>query len=304
MAYDTTPIPINSYMAYQTPPEVSREIIANTLHESAILQLARVIQMPDSGVSMPIITGEPEADWAIAGSGDNQLYETAEKVVNTHGLDGAELVPVTLAVIEPFSNQFRNRADALYEELIRRLPYALGVKLDRTAIGIDAAPPVFSTMASAPVVNLLDATDGKTVYSNLVGAMGAVAAEGFGMDGIGMSASGKTVLYGATDNTGRPVFTSAVDGGIGYVLGSRVIDAPAFAGTTSGNNIVGAAGDWKQFIVGLVGDVRIDISDQATLNYNGTQVNLWQRNMFAVRAEVQAAMWCNTDAFVKLAAND
>jgi hypothetical protein len=40
-------------------------------------------------------------------------------------------------------------------------------------------------------------------------------------------------------------------------------------------------------VYGTVEGVQISISDQATLNDGGTAINLWQRNMFAVRAEVE-----------------
>ena len=57
--------------------------------------------------------------------------------------------------------------------------------------------------------------------------------------------------------------------------------------TTVGDD-TGIAGDWaNSAIYGTVEGVQVDISDQATVNDGGTQVNLWQRNMFAVRAEIE-----------------
>ena len=49
----------------------------------------------------------------------------------------------------------------------------------------------------------------------------------------------------------------------------------------------GYAGDWNQAVYGTVEGVQISVSDQATINDGGTQLNLWQRNMFAVRAEIE-----------------
>lgn len=51
--------------------------------------------------------------------------------------------------------------------------------------------------------------------------------------------------------------------------------------------MLGFAGDWTSAHVGVVEDIQIDISDQATLTDGGTTINLWQRNMFAVRAEFE-----------------
>jgi hypothetical protein len=49
----------------------------------------------------------------------------------------------------------------------------------------------------------------------------------------------------------------------------------------------GYAGDWTQAYYGTVEGIQISISEEATLNDGGTSLNLWQRNMFAVRAEIE-----------------
>ena len=45
----------------------------------------------------------------------------------------------------------------------------------------------------------------------------------------------------------------------------------------------------------------MSVSDQATINDGGTQLNLWQRNMFAIRAEIEVGFRVRDLAhFVKL----
>ena len=67
-------------------------------------------------------------------------------------------------------------------------------------------------------------------------------------------------------------------------------------------NVVGLAGDFaRSAIYGTVEGISVDISDTATVNKGGTQLNLWQRNMFAIRAEVEVGFIVRDDAhFVKL----
>jgi len=62
------------------------------------------------------------------------------------------------------------------------------------------------------------------------------------------------------------------------------------------------AGDWQNAAVyGTVEGVQISISDQATLNDGGTPLNLWQRNMFAVRAEIEVGFRVrDVNAFVSI----
>jgi hypothetical protein len=46
-------------------------------------------------------------------------------------------------------------------------------------------------------------------------------------------------------------------------------------------------GDWNQALWGTVEGVKISFSDQATLTDGAGSINLWQQNMFAVRAEIE-----------------
>lgn len=66
--------------------------------------------------------------------------------------------------------------------------------------------------------------------------------------------------------------------------------------------IVGVAGDWTKALYGTVEGVKVDISDQATLTYTDENsqtvtLNLWQRNMFAVRAEIEIGFRADLDCF-------
>src|SRR5690606_15745341 len=113
------------------PPAVSGEIWGETQDASAVMQLARRITLPGGGGSIPIITGDAEAGW---------VGETEEKPVSRATLANKQITAYKLAVIEPFSNEFRRDLPGLYAELVRRLPAALGKKFDQTVLGTTAAP--------------------------------------------------------------------------------------------------------------------------------------------------------------------
>ena len=59
------------------PASVSNEIWGKTLENSAIMQLAQRIDLPGNGLTIPVITGEPAADW---------VTETDNKHVSQHTL--------------------------------------------------------------------------------------------------------------------------------------------------------------------------------------------------------------------------
>lgn len=269
------------------PPEVSAEILAKTQDASAIMSLARQIALPGRGVSIPVITADPEAAW---------VGETEAKTVANPTLATKVMEPYKLAVIVPFSNEFRRDAAALYDELVRRLPLALAQKFDATVVGAVQAPGSnFDTFASATAQNITN----PNTYSSLVAADTDIAAHGGIMNGIALGPQGKGVLLGAVDGDQRPLFINNVsEGAVPMVLGAQtVLSKGIYDGT---NNVVGIAGDWTQAMYGTVEGVTIDYSSDATLTSGNTTINLFQQNMFAVRAEIEIGFRADVNCFNKL----
>ena len=269
------------------PPEVAAEILAKTQEASAVMSLARQIQLPGRGVSIPVITADPEAAW---------VGETAAKPVANPTLGTKVMEPYKLAVIVPFSNEFRRDAAALYDELVRRLPLALAQKFDATVVGAVQAPGSnFDTFAAATAQNITN----PNTYSSLVAADADIAVHGGIMNGIALSPQGKSVLLGAVDGDSRPLFINNVsEGAVPMVLGAKtVMNKGIYDGT---NHVVGIAGDWSQAMYGTVEGVVIDYSSDATLTSGNTTINLFQQNMFAVRAEIEIGFRADVNCFNRL----
>ena len=269
------------------PTDVSQEIIAKTQEASAVMTLARQIALPGRGTTIPVITSDPVAAW---------VDETNEKAVSNPGLQTKVMQAYKLAVIVPFSNEFRRDAAGLYDELVRRLPGALAQEFDSTVFGNGNAPGNnFDTFASVTAQSL--ATN---VYAGLVAADGDIATHGGELNGIVLSPQGKGVLLAAVDDNKRPLFINSVaEGAIPMVLGARtVVSKGAYVAGTP--NTVGVAGDWTQAVYGTVEGVVIDFSSDATLTSGNSTINLFQRNMFAVRAEIEVGFRADTTVFNKL----
>ena len=269
------------------PPEVSAEILAKTQEASAVMSLARQIVLPGRGVSIPVITADPEAAW---------VGETAAKAVANPTLSTKVMEPYKLAVIVPFSNEFRRDAAALYDELVRRLPLALAAKFDATVVGAVQAPGSnFDTFAAATAQNISN----PNTYASLVAADADIATHGGIMNGIALSPQGKSVLLGAVDGDSRPLFINNVsEGAVPMVLGAKTVLNKGVYDST--NNVVGIAGDWSQAMYGTVEGVVIDYSSDATLTSGNTTINLFQQNMFAVRAEIEIGFRADTSCFNRL----
>lgn len=279
------------------PAEVSAEILAKTQSESAIMRLAQQTELPGRGKQISVISADPQAGW---------VAETDPKPVSNPTLGSKLMQAYQLAVIVPFSNQFRRDLPALYDELVRRLPRALATKFDQTVIGaVDKPGENFDNFALCTAQSIV-LSGSHTTYRGLLEAYKDISDHGGILDGFAMSPNGIGILLGAVDSTGRPIFIpTANDGEINRVLGRKTIEArgmyksgaAAVDSTPAVPAIVGVAGDWTQAMWGAVSDVDISFSDQATLTINSNLINLWERNMFAVRAEIELGFRADTSCF-------
>ena len=270
------------------PADIASEIIAKTQEASAIMTLARRIELPGRGVEIPVITSDPVAQW---------VSETGSKPVSDPGLTKKIMSAYKLAVIVPFSNEFRRDAAALYDELVRRLPLALARKFDETVIGGTAPGSNFDVLTACTPYDIETGT-----YANLVAADAEIAAAGGELNGFALSPQGKSVLLGAVDKNDRPLFiNSAVDGVGNQVLGAPVVISKGAYIAGSNDDTIGVAGDWTQAVYGTVEGVKVDFSSDATLiDASNNAINLFQQNMFAVRAEIEIGFRADTNCFALL----
>ena len=274
------------------PAEVSAEIITKVQEESAVMRLAKPINLPGRGLTIPVIAGDPEANW---------VDETNVKPVSNPTLSQKNMKGYTLAVIVPFSNQFKRDAQALYAEIVSRLPKVLGNKFDATIFHGTAPGTGFDVLTGCTTETI--SGTGKSFYKALVNSDVAIAAAGYAVNGYAMSPQARGEMLLAEDNNKRPLFVNNVaEGGIPRLLGQPVYYTRGVygAGDTNDPDVLGVAGDWTQARYGIVQGVDVSISDQATLTISNSQVNLWERNMFAIRAEIEVGFIATTDAFRKI----
>ena len=273
------------------PTAISSEIIQKTQEASAVMKLARQIALPGQGLTIPVITSDPVAAW---------VDETDSKPVSNPGLSTKVMRGYKLAVIEPFSNQFKRDFGALYDALIARLPGILAEKFDNTVFGGTAAPGSdFDQLSDATGQSL--ASD---VYGGLVAADTDIALHGGITNGYAISPQMKGILLSALDKNDRPLFINSVaEGAIPMILGNPTyLTKGAFV--SGSPSTIGFVGDWTKAMYGIVEGLDITVSDQATLTLaDNSTINLFQRNMFAVRAEIEIGFRADTSVFNKLTAS-
>ena len=280
----------------ELPTEISTQIWADTIDNSIVQTLAPRISLPAGGVSIPMITGDPEAGW---------VNETEEKPVGDSTFGSKVITPYKMAVIELFSDEFRRDYGALYAALAERLPKALGRLFDETTLGQKPVPGSgFDSLAAAPEVTV-------DSYAGYLSALRSVATNGGELQSWALGANAEIDAMGIVDADGRPLFIRDVttEGSIGSILARPVYKArnaeftvPAGSGgTPAAVKVKGLAGEWSSAMWGSVEGIKVAMTDQGTINKGGTQYNLWQRNMFAIRAEVEVGFAVrDVNRFVKL----
>lgn len=270
------------------PKSVTNDIWAKALDESVVQRLARKIDMPAGGVQVPTITGEPEAQW---------VKETEEKPASKHTVAQRTLTPYKIAVIEVFSDEFRRDHNALYNQLVQRLPKSIGKKFDQTVFGFKGKPgDDFATLADSPAIEL----DG-TVDRYLDVLESPLGVEGDITSWIISRQAEIDAMRATYEHDGRSVLLRDIqdEGSIGSILARPVYKNDSVSDADT--NTVGFAGDWSKAAWGAVEGIKMKVSDQSTVNVGGEQINLWQRNMFAVLVEAELAFTVHdTSDFVRL----
>lgn len=285
MAFDKTKIDTNLSTTgiNRLPAQMSAEVWQNAREGSAIMQLAREVKLPSSGLSIPIITGDPTAEW---------VGETEEKPVSKSTFKTKIIKPYKMAVIELFSEEFLRDQAALYDQLVERLPYALAKKFDQTVFTNVAAPGSdFDQLHDATQINVtkVGAPGTENNYKGLLAARTAIANNGGILNGWVISPQLEASILSGVDVTGRPIAANMVSPttGVSNLLGAPVMLSRGVYKKDSPNSVVGFAGDWTQAAWGSVEGITFKISSEATVNDGERQINLWQRNMFAVLVEFE-----------------
>jgi hypothetical protein len=193
------------------------------------------------------------------------------------------------------------------------LAEAFGLAFDAAALhDTDQA----GTAGAGPFTTWLDQTTNSVEIGSTTQANGGIHGDlnaGLGLlvntnkrlTGFALDDRIEPLLWGAVDNTGRPLYTDLPTDDISPSLArpGRLLARPTFMGEGVWNGTVKSmayAGDWSQAVWGVVGGINYGVSTEATVTINGVLVSLWENNLVAIRAEAEYGFLVNDSAaFVK-----
>lgn len=285
------------------PKEVSSQIWQDAQDESAVMSFASRIDLPGAGVQIPMITGDPTAQW---------VGETNEIAVGDSTFSSKNIAGYKIGVIELFSNEFKRDLAGLYSELAKRLPKTIGTAFDATVFHSQDAPGSDFDLLFDVATKVLDTTD---TYGDLVAIETAISDANGENTGYVLSPKARGLLLNARDADNRPLLLNDIqrESGIGSLLGVPVslrrsaYKAAVTDDDTTGPHVaktetLGYAGDWSNAMYGVVEGIEVAVSNEATVNKGGTQVNLFQRDMFALRVTAHLGFGVRNKAkFVRIA---
>lgn len=271
------------------PYEVSSEIWSKAQEASSVMQLSRRITLPGAGLEFQTITGDPAASW---------VGETEKKPNDKHTFGSKKMKGYKMALIEPFSDEFRRDKAALYNEVVNRIPALLGKKLDQTVFAVNGATAPgenFDTLATCPSVSV----GSQSIWDVLVSADATISENDGVVNGWAITPSGKSVLLTAKDGMNRPLFIDSMtsQNNVANLMGHPAYVRKGIADT----DVLGYAGDWTSAIYGVVDDITMAVTDQASITNGSETIHLWEQNMFAVRFEMEVGFIVkDVNHFVKI----
>ena len=152
---------------------------------------------------------------------------------------------------------------------------------------------------------VIDFTGGTATYAELNAGLKMLVADKKKLTGWALDPMIEPDLNVAGTNGAPSIFVdNAAESNFvirsGRLLGRNAVMAHDVA--KADGTVLGFGGDFSQIVWGQVSAVNIDVTDQASIEKeDGTVLHLWQRNMLALRAEVEYAAYINdVKAFAKI----
>lgn len=280
------------------PTQYASEMIGEVVQNSAVMQLAQLEDMSLPKKEITYLAEGPGAYWVAEG----ERIQTSKATWLT-----AEMEAKKLGVIIPVSKEFLRYSVSDFFNMIRpKIAEAFYKKFDQAALFGTQSPYAagHSILAAATAAgNTVAHDDAEALYGQLNGLIGLVEDNEIDPDGIATVRSLKQVFRGELDSTGRPIYVKGDGTAPDDILGLPIayVNGSSFDKTKA----VAMTGDWDYARFGILQDIQYSISEEATLttvvDEGGEPLNLWERDMFALRATMHVAfMVLKDEAFAVL----
>lgn len=282
----------------QIPTEQSTLVLKDFMQNSAVMQLATYEEMTKPKKQFSYLADGPGAYWV----GEAEKIQTSKATWLQ-----AEMEAKKLGVIIPVSKEFLNyTVSDFFNQMGPAIAEAFYTKFDQAALFGNNSPYAAGTSVFERITdsgNTLAQGSAGSLYSELNGLMALVEDGDNDPNGFTTTRRFRKDLRGAVDQNGIPVFNTANQGVANQLLGLPVGYVNGKSWDYSKANLI--TGDWQYARYGILQGIEYAVSQDATLttiaDENGDPINLFERDMFALRATMHVGfMTLKDDAFAAL----
>lgn len=277
--------------SFVIPQAEAAPLLTRSRKDSFVLQNATRVTVTGAGATVPVFTTDIDGDW---------VNEGAPKPVNDAVITNKNMAIRKWATIVPVTEESitDQNSMALLAEVVANAQGGFGRAVDKLAVtgsGIGGQTYINQTTKSVALGTASTANGGLWRDLNeglrlLVGDTGANTPRAW--TGSIFDAVVEPDFNEAVDLNGRPLFTDTLVGETESIQRyGRLLGRPsALLTQVHQGQTVGWAGDWSRVFYGLVGDVRVDYDNRATVVRSGSPISAFQNNLVFVRVEARVGV--------------
>ncbi|MCP1355083.1 phage major capsid protein [Aneurinibacillus migulanus] len=282
----------------KVPTEQSTLVLKDFMTQAAITQLAKYEPMTKPEKTFTYLASGPGAYWV----GEGEKIQTSKAT----WLD-AKMTTKKLGVIIPVSKEFlRYTVTDFFSQMRPAIAEAFAIKFDQAALFGTGSPfgagvSVFERATAAG--NKIERNSIGNIYDELNALMALAEDNDKDVNGFTTTRRFRQRLRGAKDANGLPIFNDATQGATSQALGLPIGYVDSKSWDYAKAELFAA--DWDFARYGILQGIEYKISEEATLttivDENNQPINLFERDLFALRATMQVGfMTLNDEAFTVL----
>lgn len=262
------------------PEQISRQVIQEVPGQSVMLQRARRAAMTTKTMKQPVLSALPDAYWVNSDSGLKQTTAAEWQ----HLVMTAEELAAIVVIPDAF---FDDAAIPLWDNIRPLLTEAIGKKVDEaTLFGLDKPTswPTAVVPGAVAAGNVTNHGASPDIGSDVAALAGAVAEDGFSVNGFASRPGFNWALIGTRTAEGVPIYQPDLQGNPGGNLYGYPLNEVT-TGAWQSDTAELLAADWSKFIVGVRQDITFKMFDQGVVSddQGNVVVNLMQQDSQAMR---------------------
>ncbi|APA01622.1 phage major capsid protein [Bacillus velezensis] len=276
----------------KVPTEQGTLVLKEFMTQSAVTKLAKFEEMNKPEKEFTYLASGPGAYWV----GEGERIQTSKAEWLT-----AKMTSKKIGVIIPVSKEFLRYTIAdFFTQMRSSIAEAFAIKFDQAALfGINSpfgkGVSVFEKIQKSGNTIALNSLG--NLYDELNGLMALVEDADKDVNGFTTTRRFRQKLRGTKDGNGLPIFNDATGGATQQALGLPIgyVDSKSW----DYEKAALLAADWNYTRFGIPQGMEYKISEDATLTTakgeDGAEINLFERDMVALRVTQQVGFMTLTD---------